>query len=155
MSQACAREMSPSVLLKLRFSGLAVTEECAQKAHQLSPANQSVDASVGCEMDWTKKMALQLQRQNVTGAVSMAEAGLRRCRKIDSPCDFQLAPVLVTSLARVFEHQQMEAALEGGLQQAVEFQANLLRSPRRITGPMVVKRHAEAAPAHLSQPSQP
>merc|ERR1719401_1143373 len=87
----------------------------------------------------------------MTGAVSIAEEALSRCSHIDSPCSFQLAPLLVIRLIQFVQQQEMRAAIEDGLRQTAEFQAHLLRSVQERTVHEKEERHAGAA---LDRPSQ-
>lgn len=125
MSQACAEEMAPDVVMKARFSGMAVSNTCIQVAQSLDPGAGQAQAQTQCMKDSTKAQAEQLERQDMEQAVLAAQHGLSNCSKVEAPCDFQLAPMLITQLVQATLQQQMRQMLDKGLRQAAEVQKRL------------------------------
>jgi len=115
LSMKCSEELAPEVVLKLRLTGVTVTKQCIQKA-QAMQGKKATKADQVCQDNVTKSMISQLSQRNLNGAMSAAEYGLKTCQDIQRPCDFQLAPVLVTSLLE----QHMEDEEEAQQQEIVE-----------------------------------
>jgi len=122
LSQVCANEIAPDVVLKARFSGMAVSTECKQKA-EFAMVHKG-DGS--CERNTTKAMVAQLKKRNMAGAIHEAQDGLVKCNSLSPPCNFQFAPMLVMQLIQMAQQQQMQMAIMSGLRQMNQIQAAMM-----------------------------
>lgn len=128
----CAKEMAPEVELKMRLSGVTVESQCAKKARE-AQAKMSANKSGHCQENATKSMVNELANENLDGALAAARNGLSTCNSLGSPCDYQIAPILVMQLMQAKEVEQEEAmmrALVSGLRQAAEMSARLTSGDR-------------------------
>lgn len=132
MSTKCAQAMAPDVVQKMRLSGVTVDHKCELEAKHLHDEDgtrkPAKNATVACEKNTVLKMIGGLQHEDVDAAMSEAQQGLKSCNSISSPCDFQLAPMLVTQI--VDEHEEQEEAhalkaLFAGLRKAQQVQAKM------------------------------
>jgi len=133
LSVQCAKEMAPDVELKMRLSGVTVESQCAKKAQEA----QSKMSSKGghCQENATKSMVNELAKENLDGALNAAMNGLSTCNSLGSPCDYQIAPILVMQLMQAEEVEQEEAmmrALVSGLRQAAERSAKLTSGDKLV-----------------------
>jgi len=127
LSIECAKEMAPEVELKMRLSGLTVESQCAQKARD-AQAKMASTKGGHCQENATKSMVKELAKQNLDGAMNAAMGGLSKCNSLASPCDYQIAPILVMEVMQAQEVEQEEAmmrVLVSGLRQAAERSARL------------------------------
>merc|ERR1719238_2493934 len=60
--------------------------------------HEPAESEKACQDKTAKGMAQQLVQRNMDGALTAAQKGLHECHKVEGPCDFQLAPVLVMNL---------------------------------------------------------
>lgn len=126
LSVQCAKEMAPEVELKMRLSGVTVESQCAKKAQEAQSKMSSKEGH--CQENATKSMVNALAKENLDGALKAAMSGLSTCNSLGSPCDYQIAPILVMQLMQAEEVEQEEAmmhALVSGLRQAAERSAKL------------------------------
>jgi len=127
LSVGCAKEMAPEVELKMRLSGITVESQCAKKARE-AQSKMSKGKGGHCQENATKSMVNELAKENLDGAMTAAMSGLSTCNSLGSPCDYQVAPILVMQLMQAKEVEQEEAmmhALVNGLRQAAERSARL------------------------------
>lgn len=127
LSVDCAKEMAPEVELKMRLSGITVESQCAKKAREAQSKMAKGNAG-HCQENATKSMVNELAKENLDGAMAAAMGGLSTCNSLGSPCDYQIAPILVMQLMQAKEVEQEEAmmhALVNGLRQAAERTAKL------------------------------
>lgn len=120
ISSECADELAPDVELKMRLSGITIERQCADAAHALAKKHEKGGS---CQENVTKSMVSELEKENLEGAMAAAQRGISVCNGIASPCDFQLAPVLVGQLMEAQAEQEERAmlgALLSGLRQAAE-----------------------------------
>lgn len=134
LSVECAKEMAPEVELKMRLSGLTVESQCANKARE-AQAKMAAKKGGHCQENATKSMVKELAKQNLDGAMTAAMGGLSTCNSLGSPCDYQIAPILVMQVMQAQEVEQEEAmmsALVSGLRQAAERSARLTSGDRML-----------------------
>jgi len=127
LSVQCAKEMAPEIELKMRLSGVTVESQCAKKAQE-AQSKMSTSKGGHCQENSTKSMVSELAKENLDGALNAAMSGLSTCNSLGSPCDYQIAPILVMQLMQAEEVEQEEAmmrALVSGLRQAAERSAKL------------------------------
>lgn len=105
VSSGCAEEIAPKVVLQMRLSGVAVDETC-MKVAQAQTQKLPSDDTVKCQENTTKFMVDGLVKQDLEGALVVAQTGLGKCHKLESPCDFQLAPILVVQILQAAQQQQ-------------------------------------------------
>lgn len=108
LTESCAKEVAPQVVLKLRLSGAAIEEKCAKVAQEQSQKQtQSLDQE-DCQKNTTTGMVQGLQHQDLDASMDAAQHGLAKCFKVEPPCDFQLAPILVMHLLEAVRQQQQQ-----------------------------------------------
>lgn len=151
LSVECAKEMAPEVELKMRLSGVTVESQCAKKARE---AQAKMAASKGghCQENATKSMVKELAKQNLEGAMTAAMGGLSTCNSLGSPCDYQIAPILVMQVMQAQEVEQEEAmmrALVNGLRQAAE------RSARLTSGRLIGSSRPGLLKSRFDKPTAP
>jgi len=96
VSENCAKETAPSMVVKMRLAGLGRTAEC----EAVAAANQQAEAepdeeNMACQNGAVNDIVAALQKKYLEGALVSAQEGLHKCQNISSPCDFQLAPTVV------------------------------------------------------------
>jgi len=96
LSQGCALEVAGWTVLHLRLSGRTVSKDCFQLAEftagQASPLPY---VQVGpCHLNVTTEVKKALSDRDLPQAIAAAQWGLDRCAQIESPCDFQIAPLM-------------------------------------------------------------
>jgi len=124
LSQTCAKQVAPHLLTKVRFSGVAITQQCKTVAGAVKPG---VDTNV-CERNMTTGMVAELKQHNTDAVMLAAQHGLNSCYHVAHPCDFQLAPILVMQLIQSVmgqAQQQIAQVLLAGLSAAEDVSANL------------------------------
>lgn len=120
ISADCAKQVAPGVVLKMRLSGVAISDSCKKVAGSQTAPKENSEA---CRQNMTQGMTGSLQKQDLDGAMSAAQHGLHSCQKIEAPCDFQLAPVVVMQMLQASmqqEQQQITEVLLAGLHKAQE-----------------------------------
>lgn len=136
LSIGCAKEMAPEVELKMRLSGITVESQCAKKAREAqSKMSEGKGKDGHCQENATKSMVNELAKDNLDGAMAAAMGGLSTCNSLGSPCDYQIAPILVMQLLAAKEAEQEEAmmfALVNGLRQAAERSARLTSDDKLV-----------------------
>lgn len=153
LSATCAKEVAPQVVLKFRLSGATVSKSCAQAGEKRAAAEaHSVDRKEPCQENTTRAMIQDLGRQDLEAAMDAAQLGLATCAKIEHPCDFQLAPILVMQLMQVVQQQEQEQITEvlfAGMRAAE--QASAAESAREGSKPVTKK--ADESPQALASSS--
>jgi hypothetical protein len=113
LSEKCAKQVAPSVVMKLRLSGMAVEQKCLKVAKDKVQTTKRDAKWKACQKSTAKDMAASLQKQDMNGAMMAAQHGLGTCYDVKHPCDFQLAPMLVMQLVQASaEAQQHKPKLE-------------------------------------------
>merc|ERR1719161_1971356 len=97
LSDVCAKKVSPDIVLKMRLSGAAVSEQCVTTARGLMQKEPTKEQQ-GCQDNTLKSMVQNLEKEDLKGALATAQKGLQDCNQVQHPCDFQLAPVLLLDL---------------------------------------------------------
>lgn len=146
LSQSCAEQAAPHLVTKVRFSGVAVTQQCKTVAGAVKPGT----ATDACERNMTTTMIADLKRQNIDAVMLAAQHGLSSCYHVSHPCDFQFAPILVMQLIQSVmgqAQQQIAQVLLAGLSAAEDVSANLLAAEESHRKPV-------AAPSQLVTPGQ-
>jgi len=146
LSQTCATQAAPHLVTKVRFSMVAVTEQCKNASGAVAPG----DDKSTCEHNMTTAMVAELKRQNVDAVMSAAEHGLSSCYHVAHPCDFQLAPILAMQLIQSVmgqaRQQQITQVLLAGLRAAEDVSAHLLAAQESNQKP-------RAGPSNLALPA--
>merc|ERR1719281_1940871 len=88
LSEKCAKEIAPSVVIKLRLSGMAVEPKCLKVAKDEVKTTKHDAKWKACQKSTVKGMVSSLQNQDMNGAMLAAQVGLRKCHDVKSPCDF-------------------------------------------------------------------
>lgn len=108
LSFTCAGEVAPSVVQEIRFSGVAVSDTCRERAAKTQKDEKFMAQVHKCESD--EKVAEQLlsalNEGNLRNAVESSEHGLEKCMKLSDVCAFQIAPVLVNQVVTMAMMQQ-------------------------------------------------
>lgn len=133
LSTACAEAMAPGLVQKMRLSGVTVDHQCELAAKNLDdgthkPATNATAVTAACEKNTTRKLIGQLQHDDLEAAMLEAQQGLEFCNGVSGPCDFQLAPMLVTQIMEEHEAQEEAHALHAlfdGLRAAQQFKAKM------------------------------
>lgn len=112
LSETCAKQIAPSVVMKLRLSGMAVEQKCMKVAKEEVKTTKYDDKWKACQKSTIKGMVDSLQQQDMNGAMLAAQGGLSKCHGVEHPCDFQLAPMLVMQLIQSTADAQMESEPE-------------------------------------------
>jgi hypothetical protein len=144
LSQSCAKQAAPQLVTKVRFSGVAVTQQCKIA----SGAVKSGADTNTCERNMTTAMVADLKRQNIDAVMLAAQHGLSSCYHVVHPCDFQLAPILVMQLIQSVmgqAQQQIAQVLLAGINAAEDVSTNLLAAEDSQRKPV-------AGSSHLSSP---
>lgn len=97
LSDMCAKQVAPDIVLKMRLSGAAVSEQCVSTARTLMQKEPTKEQQT-CQETTMKGMVQNLEKQDLEGAMATAQKGLQDCNQVKHPCDFQLAPVLLLDL---------------------------------------------------------
>jgi len=108
LSEKCAKEIAPSVVMKLRLSGMAVEPKCMKVAKEEVKTTKYDDKWKACQKNTIEGMVNSLQQQDMNGAMLAAQGGLGKCHGVKHPCDFQLAPMLVMQLIQASGQEQMQ-----------------------------------------------
>lgn len=108
----CAAKIAPDLVTNLRFSGAAVSEECAKKMEEVQTDEAKAKQMQDCDKKehLTEDVLAALNKGDLDKAINSAESGLEKCMDLDKTCSYQIAPVLVNSVV-------MRAMLEQGQQQ--------------------------------------
>ena len=102
-SKACAAALAPGVVQKMRFTGFAVTNECAKEMQTVQKSEKRMKEIAKCEAEegLAKQMLEELNAQDLDAAVKVAEDGLEKCIGFENQgCESQLAPVIVNQLVQ-------------------------------------------------------
>jgi hypothetical protein len=100
LSEMCAAKVSPGVVTKLRFAGVALSDDCRAKV-KLNRENATLMKGVRkCEAEEkvASKLMMALRQKDLDGSVKAAEDGFKKCMKLSDQCAFQVAPVLVNQV---------------------------------------------------------
>jgi hypothetical protein len=109
LTESCAKEVAPQVVLKLRLSGATIEQTCATTAENASHGQEQPSAEMEkCQQNTTMSMVQGLQKQDLETSLDAAQHGLAHCFEIEHPCDFQLAPILVMHLLEAVRQQQQQ-----------------------------------------------
>lgn len=114
LTKDCAARVSPDLVIQLRFSGAAVTDECAKKMEGVHQDEKTAKAVQQCDKkeNMTANVLSALNQGDLNGAISAAESGLEKCMSMSETCSYQLAPVIINSfvMRAMLEQGQMEEA---------------------------------------------
>merc|ERR1719379_2996327 len=97
LSPECAKQMAPDVIIKMRLSGVAISDQC-MTVGKTALGHEPSESEMACQDKIVEGIGQALMQRNMDGALTAAQKGLQECHKVESPCDFQLAPVLVMNL---------------------------------------------------------
>jgi len=109
-SETCAKQVAPGLVMELRFSGAAVSEECVAAVGkvQQDPEAQKVAAKCQAEEKVGENILMALNKNDLKSAMSVADNSLQKCLKLSKGCAWQLSPVLVNDV--VMQAMQAQAA---------------------------------------------
>jgi hypothetical protein len=109
-SEKCAKEVAPGLVMELRFSGVAVSEKCLAEVGktQNDPAAQQKAAKCQAEEKVGENILMALNKNDMKGAMNVADESLQKCLGCSKNCSWQLAPVLVNDV--VMQAMQAQAA---------------------------------------------
>jgi hypothetical protein len=109
-SEKCAGEVAPGLIMEVRFSGVAVSEECLADVSkvQKDPESQQKAAQCQAEQKVGENILMALNKNDIKGAMSVADTSLQKCLHCSKECAWQLAPVLVNDV--VMQAMQAQAA---------------------------------------------
>eukprot|EP00746_Dinoflagellata_sp_MGD_P161862 gnl/MRDRNA2_/MRDRNA2_89161_c0_seq1.p1 gnl/MRDRNA2_/MRDRNA2_89161_c0~~gnl/MRDRNA2_/MRDRNA2_89161_c0_seq1.p1 ORF type:complete len:281 (-),score=78.26 gnl/MRDRNA2_/MRDRNA2_89161_c0_seq1:59-901(-) len=109
-SEACAAEVAPGLIMEVRFSGVAVSEQCLADVSsvQKDPESQKKAAQCQAEQKVGENILMALNKNDIKGAMDVADASLQKCLHCSDKCAWQLAPVLVNDV--VMQAMQAQAA---------------------------------------------
>merc|ERR1719324_2240428 len=104
MTPACAEEMAPSVVRELRFTGVALSQECKDAVNKVQEDKANMKQVRKCEKTEGvgKGIMGALNNDDLDGAVLAAEVGLEKCMNISKECSFQVAPVLINQFLTMY-----------------------------------------------------
>lgn len=109
LPEHCADKVAPDLVIQLRFSGAAVSDDCAQKMQEFQQDEQKAKQVEECDKKekLTESVLAALNKGNLKEAISSAETGLEKCMSMSKKCSYQIAPVLVNSVVmRAMMQQQ-------------------------------------------------
>eukprot|EP00747_Dinoflagellata_sp_TGD_P181473 gnl/TRDRNA2_/TRDRNA2_35329_c0_seq1.p1 gnl/TRDRNA2_/TRDRNA2_35329_c0~~gnl/TRDRNA2_/TRDRNA2_35329_c0_seq1.p1 ORF type:complete len:355 (+),score=79.59 gnl/TRDRNA2_/TRDRNA2_35329_c0_seq1:64-1065(+) len=104
ISQQCATELAPEVVQKLQFAGMGVTKTCWDQYHAIHKDRQMAAKAKKCEKDngFVKEVFSAVMaghgEPDLFGGAEITRRFLNHCSHIESPCDDQLAPVIVAGM---------------------------------------------------------
>jgi len=140
-SDKCASEVAPGLIMELRFSGLAVSDTCAQEAGKVEkdPELQQFAAECQTEEKVGENILMALNKNDLKSAMGVAETSLTKCLKMSEGCAWQLAPVLVNDV--VMQAMQSQAAQSGQQQQQQTPQTIVLTASQKkqAVAPQILK----------------
>jgi len=103
ITKSCSKEVAPHIVMMVRLSGMAISDKCKEVAAEA--AHKEPEKCQGVMM---QSVFEKLQKQDLDGALDTANKGLDTCVKMEKPCDFQFAPVLVSQIIQAVEAREME-----------------------------------------------
>lgn len=110
----CAEQLSPNVVLKMRFAGLAVSQPCANEMNNAQMDQNRMAQSAVCEREgnYPQKTVEMLENRHMEGAIGVVEKGLTECVKITGQhCAWQIAPVIVSQIITAVKQQNQQMPL--------------------------------------------
>lgn len=138
-SDKCAAEVAPGLIMELRFSGVAVSEQCLAEVSkvQKEPENQKFAAQCQAEQKVGENILMALNKNDIKGAMDVADNSLQKCLKMSKDCSWQLAPVLVNDV--VMQAMQAQAAQQQQPQQSPMTVVLAAPHPGFAVSPQVLK----------------
>merc|ERR1719443_860893 len=76
LSDMCAKQVAPDIVLKMRLSGAAVSEQCVTTARGLMQKEPTKEQQ-GCQDNTLKSMVQNLEKEDLKGALATAQKGLQ------------------------------------------------------------------------------
>jgi len=100
VSEKCAAQVAPGVVRKLRFAGMALTDDCRSKVKSQRDDPKLMKEVRKCEAKEkvAQHLLMALRQRDLDGSVKAAETGFKKCMKLSDQCAFQVAPVLVNQI---------------------------------------------------------
>jgi len=124
LPKECAAKVAPELVIQLRFSGAAVSDECAQKMEEVQKDESKAKEMEQCDKKnkLTENVLVALNKGDLKGAIGEAETGLEKCLGMSEKCSYQIAPVLVNSVV-------MRAMMQQGAQEEVPMTTVMVAQP--------------------------
>lgn len=105
ITKSCSKEVAPHIVMMVRLSGMAISDKCKEAAAKIEATHKEPEKCQGVMM---QSVFDKLRNQNLDGALDAANKGLDTCVKMEKPCGFQFAPVLVTQILQAVAAREME-----------------------------------------------
>jgi len=105
ITKSCSNEVAPHIVMMVRLSGMAISDKCKEIAAKTEAAHKAPEKCQGVMM---QSVFEKLQKHDLDGALDNANKGLDSCVKMEKPCDFQFAPVLVSQILQAVQAREME-----------------------------------------------
>jgi len=149
-SESCAAEVAPGLIMELRFSGVAVKKGCLDEVSKVQQDPEAQQAAAKCQEEEKvgENILMELNKNDINGAMNVADESLQKCLHCSKNCSWQLAPVLVNDV--VMQAMQAQAAQQGqpgqpGQQQSIP-ETVVLAAPQASpsVAPQVLKLAIEA-----------
>jgi len=138
-SEKCAGEVAPGLIMELRFSGVAVSDQCLAEVSkvQKDPESQQKAAKCQAEQKVGENILMALNKNDIKKAMDVADNSLEKCLGCSQKCSWQLAPVLVNDV--VMQAMQAQAAQAGQQQKSPMTVVLAAPQPGLAVSPKVLK----------------
>lgn len=112
-SEKCAAEVAPGLIMEIRFSGVAVSEQCLVEVGKVQKDQKAQKFAAECQAEEKvgENILMSLNKNDIKSAMNFADQSLQKCLKMSKSCSWQLAPVLVNDV--VMQAMQAQAAQQG------------------------------------------
>lgn len=148
LPKECAEKVAPELVIQLRFSGAAVSEDCAKKMEEVQSDEKKAQEMEKCDKKehLTENVLAALNKGDLKDAIHSAEDGLEKCLELSEKCSYQIAPVLVNSVV-------MRAMMQQGAQQEAPMTTVMFAQPVIVVEEPVMV--VEEVPAEIVEVTKP